>query len=165
MSGFRIGQGFDVHRFRAGRDLQLCGVVVPSEVGLEGHSDGDVALHAVVDALLGAVSEGDIGEHFPPTDEKWRDADSRDFVRQAMKLVGKHGFKVVNCDVTIIGERPRIGPHRGTLQASLAGMLGVAVPEVSVKATTTEGLGFTGRREGLAAMAVVLLIDTTQIDD
>jgi 2-C-methyl-D-erythritol 2,4-cyclodiphosphate synthase len=161
MSRFRVGQGFDVHRFRVGRDLQLCGVVVPSKVGLEGHSDGDVALHAVVDALLGAVSEADIGEHFPPTDEQWRDADSRDFVRKAMEIVREHGFEVVNCDLTIIGERPRIGPHRGTLKASLAGMLGVAVPEVSVKATTTEGLGFTGRGEGLAALAVVLLTETT----
>jgi 2-C-methyl-D-erythritol 2,4-cyclodiphosphate synthase len=160
----RVGQGFDVHRFRTGLDLQLGGVVVPSKVGLEGHSDGDVVLHAVVDALFGAVSEADIGEHFPPGDEKWRGADSRDFVRRAMEIVEEHGFGVVNCDVTIIGERPRIGPHRGTLRASLAGMLKVPVSEVSVKATTTEGLGFTGRGEGLAAMAIVLLTETTNTD-
>lgn len=157
MSGFRIGQGVDVHRFRVGRPLKLCGVTVPSEVGLDGHSDADVALHAVTDAVLGAVGAGDIGEHFPPGDPRWRDADSRVFLEAAVGLARERGFGVVNCDLTILGERPRIGPHRDRLREALAGLLGISLDRVGVKATTSEGMGWIGRGEGLAALAVVLL--------
>jgi 2-C-methyl-D-erythritol 2,4-cyclodiphosphate synthase len=153
----RIGQGFDVHRFGGGGDLKLCGLTIPGEVGLEGHSDGDVALHSVADAILGAVAGGDVGEHFPPSDERWLDADSGDLVTRVLAVAAGDGFRVVNCDLTLIGEQPLIAPHRGSLRSSLARILGVDDSVVSVKATTTEGLGFTGRREGLAAMAVVLM--------
>ena len=155
----RVGQGFDVHRYRADRPLVLCGVELPGEVGLEGHSDADVALHALTDAILGALGEGDIGLHFPPTDARWRDAASNVFLRHALQLVGEHGLRLANCDLTLVGERPRLTPHRERLRDSLAGLLGVERRAVSVKATTTEGLGFAGRREGLAALAVVLLVD------
>ncbi len=157
MSRFRVGQGVDVHRFCAGRPLKLCGVTVPSEVGLDGHSDADVALHAVTDALLGAVGAGDIGEHFPPSEARWRDADSRVFLAAARDLVQGRGFRVVNCDLTILGERPRIRPHRERLRAALADLLGVEIERVGVKATTSEGMGWIGRGEGLAALAVILL--------
>lgn len=152
-----IGQGFDVHRFCAGRPLRLCGLTLPSEVGLEGHSDADVALHAVTDAILGALGAGDIGLHFPPSDPRWAGADSRQFVRHAVALAAARGMKVGNCDLTLIGERPRVAPHREALREALAELLGVDVEAASVKATTTEGLGWAGRGEGLAAMAVVLL--------
>lgn len=164
MSYNRVGLGYDVHRFQAGRPLQLCGIAIEAEVGLAGHSDADVALHAVVDAVLGAAAAGDIGAHFSPTDERWRDADSRQFLREALVMVGHWGFEVVNCDLTIVGERPRIAPHREAMRESLSGLLGVPITAVSVKATTTEGLGFAGRREGLAAMAVVLLSETDGAD-
>lgn len=157
MSEFRIGQGFDVHRFRQERPLKLCGLLVEGEVGLEGHSDADVALHAVADAILGAVARGDIGELFPDSDPKWRGADSRVFVVGALEQSAAEGFSLVNCDLTIIGERPRIAPHRLALRRSLASILGIDESLVSVKATTTEGLGFTGRGEGLGAIAVVLM--------
>lgn len=157
MTSYRVGQGFDVHRFRTGRPLRLCGVEIPSPVGLEGHSDADVALHAVTDALLGAVAAGDLGDHFPASDERWRDADSRTLLGSAAQLVRQRGFAVASCDLTIVGERPRIAPHRQDLRQALAGLLGVPVTAVSVKATTTEGLGFAGRGEGLAALAVVLV--------
>jgi 2-C-methyl-D-erythritol 4-phosphate cytidylyltransferase/2-C-methyl-D-erythritol 2,4-cyclodiphosphate synthase len=157
VSASRIGQGFDAHRFAADRPLYLCGVRIPSEVGLEGHSDADVALHAVTDAVLGAIAAGDVGEHFPPSEPKWRAAESRLFLEHALALAAKRGWAPVNCDLTIIGLRPRISPHRGALQGSLAAVLGLADDAVSVKATTTEGMGFTGRGEGLAALAVVLM--------
>jgi 2-C-methyl-D-erythritol 4-phosphate cytidylyltransferase/2-C-methyl-D-erythritol 2,4-cyclodiphosphate synthase len=157
MSPCRVGQGFDAHRYRAGRSLRLCGVEIPSEVGLEGHSDADVALHALTDALLGAVADGDLGEHFPPTDELWRDADSRDLLSRALELVRERGLEVANCDLTVVGDRPRVAPHRSAMRESIAGLLDVPVTAVSVKATTTDGLGFTGRGEGLAALAVVLV--------
>ncbi len=153
----RIGQGFDVHRFRADRELWLCGLLLEGEVGLEGHSDADVALHAVTDALLGAIAAGDIGQHFPADDPRWRGADSRVFLGDAVRRVAEAGFGLVNCDLTIVGERPRIARHRQRLRERLAALLGVEVDRVSVKATTTEGLGWTGRMEGLAALAVVLL--------
>jgi len=153
----RVGQGFDVHRFRSGRRLCLCGIEIDSTVGLEGHSDADVALHAVVDAVLGAAAAGDLGEHFPETDEGWHDAASSDLVRTAVGVARERGFGVVNCDLTIIGERPRIAPHREAMRASLAALLQLPIAAVSVKATTTEGLGFAGRGEGLAAAAVVLM--------
>jgi len=154
---FRVGHGFDVHRFRAGATMRLCGVEVESPVGLEGHSDADVALHALIDALLGAVAGGDIGDHFPPTDERWRNADSRDLISRTMTIVRDRGFEPVNCDLTIIGERPRIVAIRGAMCETVAQLLGVPADAVSVKATTTEGLGFTGRGEGLAAAAVVMV--------
>ena len=153
----RIGQGFDVHRFRAGRPLKLCGKTIPGEPGLDGHSDADVGLHAVTDAILGALALGDMGDHFPDSDPQWRDADSTVFISRAIEIAEAEGFALVNCDLTFIGERPRISPHRESLRASLAESLGVPQSAVSVKATTTEGLGFAGRAEGLAALAVVLL--------
>ncbi len=157
MKGIRIGQGFDVHRFRAGRPLKLCGRTIPGEPGLEGHSDADVGLHAVTDAILGALALGDIGDHFPDSDPQWAGAESTAFVSRALEIAAAKGFELVNCDLTFIGERPRISPHRESLRASLADSLGVPKSAVSVKATTTEGLGFAGRAEGLAALAVVLL--------
>lgn len=157
MNGFRIGQGFDVHGFLSGRPLILCGLELPEGPGLEGHSDADVALHAVTDALLGSVGAGDLGEYFPSTDRKWRDADSRVFIRRALEIVGETGYRLVNCDVTIIGERPHIGAHRAALRGSLAEILGIDAAAVSVKATTTDGLGFIGRGEGVGALAVVLV--------
>ena len=157
MTGLRIGQGFDVHRFCAGGPIRLCGVDIDSDHGLEGHSDADVALHAITDAILGALAAGDIGEHFPPSDPRWQGVASDVFVRHALKIAAENDCVLVNCDLIIIAERPKIGPHRGRLRASLAEILEVPLGRVSVKATTTEGLGFTGREEGLAAMAVVLI--------
>lgn len=157
MNGFRIGQGFDVHRFTAHRPLVLCGLELPGSPGLDGHSDADVALHALTDALLGAVAAGDLGEHFPSTDQKWRDAESQVFLRRGLDLIHRAGYQVANCDLTIIGEHPKIAIHRDAMRARLAELLGVANEQVSVKATTTDGLGFTGRGEGLAAMAVVMV--------
>ena len=151
----RVGIGYDIHRFAAGRRLVLCGVEFPAEIGLEGHSDADVALHAVTDAILGAAGLGDIGQHFPPSDERWRDADSAGFLRAALELAA--GYRVGNVDLTIVGERPRIGPHRTAMRVRLAELLGVAVERVNVKATTNEGLGALGRVEGIAAVAAVLL--------
>lgn len=152
-----VGQGVDVHPFAAGRPLWLCGVEVPSETGLGGHSDADAPLHAVTDAILGAVGEGDIGDHFPPSDERWRGAASELFVRHALALAAAAGAAVTHCDVTILAEQPRIAPHRQAMRARLATVLGLEPADVSVKATTCEGLGFVGRREGLVAMAVVTL--------
>lgn len=164
MTEYRVGQGFDVHRFRAGRRLRLCGVELECAVGLDGHSDADVALHAVADAVLGAAAAGDLGEHFPPTDERWHNADSGELLRAAVAMVQQRGFEVVNCDVTIIGERPRIAPHRQEMRTSLAKLFRLPVDAVSVKATTTEGLGFVGRGEGLAAMAIVLVAGSREND-
>ncbi len=158
MTAFRVGQGLDVHRFRAGRTLRLGGVTIDAEVGLDGHSDADVALHAVTDAVLGAIGAGDIGDHFPPTDDRWRDADSRLFLQHAVGLARDKGFSTASCDLTIVAERPRIAPHRERMRRSLAAILGVDENAVSVKATTCEGLGFVGRGEGVAALAVVLLV-------
>jgi len=157
MKGMRIGQGFDAHRFRAGRTLRLCGRTIPGEPGLDGHSDADVGLHAVTDAILGALALGDMGDHFPDSDPRWCDADSTAFISRAIEIAEAEGYVLVNCDLTFIGERPRIAPHREALRVSLADSLGVPQSAVSVKATTTEGLGFVGRAEGLAALAVVLL--------
>ncbi len=151
------GSGFDVHAFAAGRPLVLCGVALPHDRGLAGHSDADVALHAVTDALLGSIAEGDIGSHFPPSDARWRDVASAQFLHHAAGLVQARGGRIEHVDLTIIGERPKIGPHRDALRASLAGLLGLDPARVSVKATTTERLGFCGREEGLAAQATVSL--------
>jgi 2-C-methyl-D-erythritol 4-phosphate cytidylyltransferase/2-C-methyl-D-erythritol 2,4-cyclodiphosphate synthase len=149
------GSGFDVHAFAAGRRLVLCGIEVPHERGLAGHSDADVALHAVTDALFGAMADGDIGSHFPPSDPAWKDASSDRFLRHAVERLGQRGGRLEHVDLTIIGERPKIGPHRDALRASLARIAGLAIEAVGVKATTTERLGFCGREEGLAAQAVV----------
>ena len=159
----RMGMGFDVHRFAdesAGRKLMLCGVDVPSPRGLEGHSDADVGLHALTDAILGALAAGDIGTYFPPSDPTWRNADSALFLRHAAQMVTKRGGRIINVDVTIICEAPRIGPHRAAMVARMAEILGIENDRVSVKATTTEQLGFTGRGEGIAANAVAVIAAT-----
>ena len=150
----RIGQGFDAHRFGPGDQVMLCGVAIAHSHGLVGHSDADAGLHALTDALLGAIGEGDIGDHFPPTDAKWKDAASGQFLAHAARLVAGRGGRVVNVDVTLICEAPKIKPHRAAMRQRLAEILGLDISAVSVKATTTEGMGFTGREEGLAAQAI-----------
>jgi len=150
----RIGQGYDVHRFGPGDSIMLCGHKVPHTHGTVGHSDADVALHAGTDAILGAFGAGDIGQHFPPSDMKWKGASSDQFLRHAYDLLVERGGSLVHLDFTIICERPKIGPHRAAMIASVARILGVEEHRISVKATTTEGLGFTGRQEGLAVQAV-----------
>ena len=154
----RVGIGYDIHRFsdEPGRRMVLCGVELPGEVGLDGHSDADAALHAITDAILGAAGMGDIGDHFPPGDERWRNADSGDLLTRALLLLGSR-FTVGNVDLTIVGERPKIAPHRNAMRARLASLLGLSLDRVNVKATTNERLGAIGREEGLAALAVVLL--------
>jgi 2-C-methyl-D-erythritol 4-phosphate cytidylyltransferase/2-C-methyl-D-erythritol 2,4-cyclodiphosphate synthase len=154
----RIGTGFDVHRLAEGEELWLCGVQIAHDKGLAGHSDADVGLHAVVDAILGACAQGDIGEHFPPSDPHWKGAPSEKFVAHATELADKAGYRVGNVDVTLICEAPKIAPHREAMRQKLAGLLGVDLAQVSVKATTTERLGFTGRGEGIAAQAVATLV-------
>ncbi len=153
----RVGHGVDVHAFGPGRRLVLCGVELPSPVGLVGHSDADVALHAVTDAVLGACGGGDIGVHFPPTDERWRDAASGRFLAHAVALAAERGWRPAQCDLTLLAEQPRIGPHRERMIASLAGLLGLPEADVGLKATTCEGMGFVGRKEGMMALAVVTL--------
>ena len=154
----RIGHGFDVHAFGDGDHLMLGGVRVPHARGVVAHSDGDVVIHALCDALLGALALGDIGRHFPPSDPQWKGADSRAFLRHCDDLIRDHGWMLGNADITVICERPKIGPHAEAMRVVLAEDLGVATDAISVKATTTETLGFTGRGEGIAAQAVVLLI-------
>ena len=154
----RIGMGYDVHRLAAGEELWLCGLKLEHDRGLAGHSDADVALHAVVDALLGGIAAGDIGQHFPPSDPQWKSANSAAFIEHAARLVREAGYAIANIDLTIICEAPRIGPHRDAMRAKLAALLAVQLEAVSVKATTTEKLGFTGRGEGIAAQAVAMLI-------
>lgn len=154
---FRIGNGFDVHAFGPGDHVMLGGVRIPHSAGLVAHSDGDVLLHALCDALLGALALGDIGKHFPPADARWKGADSRDLLRAVMALLSERGWRVGNVDATLICEQPRIGPHVERMRASIAQNLGADIDVVSVKATTTERLGFTGRGEGIAAQTVVLI--------
>ncbi len=151
----RIGQGYDVHAFGPGETVWLCGVAVPHTQALVGHSDADAGLHALTDALLGALGEGDIGDHFPPSDPQWKGAASDRFLLHAVEMLGARGGEVINADVTLICERPRIGPHRLAMRQRLAELLGAPLDAVSVKATTSERLGFTGREEGLAALAVI----------
>lgn len=153
----RIGQGIDVHAFGPGDHVMLGGVAVPHTHGLVAHSDGDVVIHALCDALLGALALGDIGVHFPPSDERWRGVSSRHFLLHCAALVGEHGYALANADVTIVCERPKIAPHVEAMRRNLATDLGCAIGAVSVKATTSEKLGFAGRGEGIAAFAVVLL--------
>jgi 2-C-methyl-D-erythritol 4-phosphate cytidylyltransferase/2-C-methyl-D-erythritol 2,4-cyclodiphosphate synthase len=150
----RVGTGFDVHRFSLGDHVMLCGIKVAHDHGLEGHSDADAPLHALTDALLGAIGNGDIGSHFPPSDDQWRNASSDRFLNHAGELVRARGGIIDNVDITIICQAPKIGPHREAMRCRIADILGVDLDAVSVKATTTEGLGFTGRNEGIAAQAV-----------
>lgn len=154
----RIGTGYDVHRLSPGEQLWLCGIELEHSHGLAGHSDADVAIHALVDALLGAIGAGDIGRHFPPSDPRWKGAPSSGFLAHAAQLVHASGHAIGNVDLTIICEAPKIGPHREAMRARLAEILGVDIAAVSVKATTTEGLGLTGRREGIAAQAVATVV-------
>jgi 2-C-methyl-D-erythritol 4-phosphate cytidylyltransferase/2-C-methyl-D-erythritol 2,4-cyclodiphosphate synthase len=154
----RVGNGFDVHRFGPGDGLMLCGIRVAHDHGLIGHSDADVGLHSITDALLGAIGDGDIGMHFPPTEPRWKGADSSVFLRHALSLVTARGGSLTHIDVTIICERPKVGPHRAAMVARIAEILGLDASRVSVKATTTEGLGFTGRREGIAAQATATIV-------
>jgi 2-C-methyl-D-erythritol 2,4-cyclodiphosphate synthase len=151
------GIGWDVHRFVAGRPLVLGGVSVPSELGLDGHSDADVLTHAVIDALLGAAGLGDIGEHFPDTDPRWKDADSIELLRHVASLVSDAGFTVANVDATVMLERPKLLEHKPAMRAALADALGLHAERVNVKATRGEGMGFVGRVEGAAALAVATL--------
>ena len=154
---FRVGTGYDVHQLAAGEELWLCGVQIDHSHGLVGHSDADVAIHALVDAILGAAGTGDIGQHFPPNDPQWRGASSDRFLAHAVSLAAEAGYGIGNVDVTIICEAPKIGPHRDAMRARLAAIIGVDLGAVSVKATTTEKLGFTGRGEGIAAQAAACL--------
>jgi 2-C-methyl-D-erythritol 2,4-cyclodiphosphate synthase len=153
----RIGNGFDVHALVAGRPLVIGGVTIPFDKGLAGHSDADVLLHAIADAILGAAALGDLGAHFPDTDARWKDADSRDLLRHVVALAGAQGYRVGNVDTTVIAQAPKLAPYIAAMRANIAADLGCAVDQVSVKATTTERLGFTGRGEGIAALAAVLL--------
>ncbi len=153
----RVGMGYDVHRLAAGEELWLGGILIPHDKGLAGHSDADVGLHAIVDAILGALGEGDIGTHFPPSDARWKGAASSVFVEHAAQLAREAGYTIAHVDCTLICEAPKIGPHREAMRARIAELLGVAPSAVSIKATTTEGLGFTGRGEGIAAQAVATL--------
>ena len=154
----RIGTGFDVHAMADGRKMIICGVDVPHEKGLAGHSDADVGIHALCDAIYGALAEGDIGRHFPPSENTWKDADSARFLRHAAERIAARGGRLANADVTIICERPKITPHAPAMRARLADLLGVSIDLISVKATTTEKLGFTGRGEGIAAQAAVIVL-------
>ena len=153
----RIGQGFDVHALVAGRKLIIGGVEIPYHLGLLGHSDADVLLHAICDALLGACALGDIGRHFPDSDARYKGIDSRELMRHVMNLVVEQGYRVVNLDATIIAQAPKMAPHIPAMVANIAADLGVAPGAINVKATTTEQLGFTGRGEGIAAQAICLL--------
>jgi 2-C-methyl-D-erythritol 2,4-cyclodiphosphate synthase len=153
----RVGIGYDIHRCDKARDLVLGGVELPHEAGLAGHSDADVLLHAIIDALLGAAALGDIGQHFPPDEAQWKDASSLDLLGRALALLREAGFEVENVDATVIAERPRLAPHIPAMRERIAAALGVDAGRVSVKATTHEGLGAIGRGEGIAAMAVALV--------
>ena len=154
----RTGTGFDVHRFAAGDAVWLCGVSVPHTHTLDGHSDADVGLHALTDAILGAIGDGDIGQHFPPGDPQWKGAASHLFLRDAVRRVRESGASITNVDITLLCEAPKIGPHRDRMRAAIAEIAGIEIARVGVKATTTEGLGFTGRREGIAAMASATVV-------
>ena len=154
----RVGSGYDVHRFGDGDHVVLCGVTIPFERGLQGHSDADVGMHALTDAIYGALAEGDIGRHFPPSDPQWKGAESHIFLRHAANLSREKGYDISNVDVTLICEQPKIGPHADAMRSTLADILALATDRVSVKATTSERLGFTGRGEGIAAMATATLV-------
>lgn len=157
---FRIGQGLDVHAFEQGDFVTLAGIQIPHTQGLKAHSDGDVVLHALTDALLGALALGDIGQYFPDTDPQYKGADSRILLKNVYQLIQQHGYQLNNADITVACERPKLAPHNITMRQSIADVLGVDIEQISLKATTTEKLGFTGRQEGIFASAVVLLIKT-----
>jgi len=154
----RLGNGYDVHAFEAGDHVILCGVRIPHHAGLKGHSDADVGMHAVTDAIYGALAQGDIGRHFPPSDPQWKGAASDIFLRHAGELAREMGYEIANIDCTLICERPKIGPHAEAMQNTLADILNIDISRVSVKATTSEQLGFTGREEGIASIATAALI-------
>ncbi len=154
----RLGNGFDVHRFGPGDHVTLCGVHVPYDRGLTGHSDADAAMHAITDAVYGALAEGDIGRHFPPSDPRWKGEESATFLKHAASLAGRRGFRIANVDTTIICEFPKIGPHARSMTARLSEIIGLAQDRISVKATTSERLGFTGRGQGIAAIATAALV-------
>jgi 2-C-methyl-D-erythritol 4-phosphate cytidylyltransferase/2-C-methyl-D-erythritol 2,4-cyclodiphosphate synthase len=154
----RVASGYDVHAFASGDAVILCGVRIPHEKKLSGHSDADVALHALTDALLGVIADGDIGAHFPPSDERWRGQASSLFLKEAGSRVKARGGKIVHADITLICEAPRIGPYRDAMRANVADVLGLEISQVSIKATTNEGLGFIGRGEGIAAMATATVL-------
>jgi 2-C-methyl-D-erythritol 2,4-cyclodiphosphate synthase len=162
MGRMRIGHGYDSHRFASGRRLILGGVEIPADRGLDGHSDADAVAHAVTDALLGAAGLGDIGRHFPPTEERWKDADSIQLLREVVGLLERHNYQVVNVDVTVVAETPRIGPHAGAIRERLADAIGIAPSHVSVKGKSNEGMGWVGRAEGVAVFAVALI---DQVED
>lgn len=160
----RMGTGYDVHKFGPGDHVVLCGVEIPHEFGLVGHSDADIGWHALTDAILGALALGDIGDHFPPSDPKWKDAESGQFLRHAQMLAAKEGYAIVNVDVTLICEVPKIKPYRDAMRSRTAELLDLPLNAVSVKATTSEGLGFTGRREGIAGQAAAVLTPLAKLD-
>ena len=157
MTDIRMGNGYDVHAFEPGSEVILCGVPIPHTAQLKGHSDADVAMHAITDALYGAIAQGDIGRHFPPSDPQWKDAASAVFLSHAAELVRARGFEISNIDCTIVCELPKIGPHAAAMQANLAKIIDIEPTRISVKATTSERLGFTGRQEGIAAIATAAL--------
>ena len=157
MTGLRIGQGYDVHAFESGDFVTLGGVKVPHDHGIRAHSDGDVVLHALCDALLGAAALGDIGMHFPDSDPQWRGTDSRHFLRHVVSLIRREGYSVVNADVTVLAEAPRLGKHREQMRLNIAADLSIDISCVNVKATTSEGLGFIGTRQGIACHAIALI--------
>ena len=154
----RLGNGFDVHAFGPGNHVTLCGVNIPHEAGLIGHSDADVGMHTVTDAIYGALAQGDIGQHFPPSDPQWKGAESHIFLKHAVNLAQEMGFEISNIDCTLICEFPKIGPHAARMRAVMADIMGLDETRVSVKATTSERLGFTGRGEGIACIATAALV-------
>ena len=156
----RLGNGYDVHRFGPGDHVMLCGVAVPHGRGLQGHSDADVGMHAVTDAIYGALAQGDIGVHFPPSDPQWKGAQSHIFLRHAVGLAADMGYAISNVDCTLVCEYPKVGPHQAAMRAAMAAIMGLAADRISVKATTSERLGFTGREEGIAAIATATLVKT-----
>lgn len=154
----RLGNGFDVHRFGPGDHVTLCGVTIAHSRGLQGHSDADVGMHAATDAIYGALAQGDIGQHFPPSDPQWKGADSRIFLAHAVNLAREIGYQISNIDITLICESPKIGPHSLAMRQTLAAIMEVEMQRISIKATTSERLGFTGRQEGIAALATAALV-------
>jgi 2-C-methyl-D-erythritol 2,4-cyclodiphosphate synthase len=162
LTTLRVGQGYDVHAFCPGDHVVIGGVSIPYKLGVKAHSDGDVLIHSLCDALLGAAALGDIGVHFPDTDPRWKGVDSRHFLRHVRGLLEERGFAIVNVDVTVLADAPRLGSHRQTMQTNLAADLGLALDCVNIKATTSEGLGFIGRGEGLACQAVALIQKTAK---
>lgn len=154
----RSGIGYDVHRFQEGRPLVLGGVTIPFERGLDGHSDADVLLHAITDAVLGAAALGDIGKHFPPGDARWKDADSRQLLQESVRMLREAGWELVNVDASVIAEAPKVNPHSAAMRLEIREATGLPIDAISIKATTNEGMGFVGREEGIAALAVAMIV-------